>query len=222
MTRRTSCLSVLLSFLTAVPAVAAGQASAALQPAAAAVAGKAPLSADVMWRIKRLGAPAISPDGQWAVVPVTAYDAAADKALTDLWLVPTAGGEVRALTSHEGAETGPAWSPDGQWIAFEAKRGDDENAQIYVLPLSGGEARRVTNLPTGASAPKWFPDSRRLAFISRVWPDLKTADETVEAPEGAARVEDDRAHLGQGAHPLLGPLARRPRGARVRRPARRG
>jgi dipeptidyl aminopeptidase/acylaminoacyl peptidase len=140
----------------------------------AADEARTPLTAELLWQIKRLGAPAISPDGQWAVVPVTSWDVKADKASTDLWLVRTDGSASRALTTHEGSETGPAWSPDGKWIAFEARRGDDENAQIYLLPMEGGEARRLTAVPTGAAAPKWFPDSRRVAFISRVWTDLAT------------------------------------------------
>jgi dipeptidyl aminopeptidase/acylaminoacyl peptidase len=136
-----------------------------------------PLTADTMWKIKRLTAPAVAPDGQWAVVPVTTWDVKEDKPLTDLWLVKTDGSEKRQLTSHEGSETSPAWSPDGKWIAFEAKRGDDEAPQVYVLPVAGGEARRVTKVPTGASAPKWFPDSRRIAFVSRVWRELTSWEE---------------------------------------------
>ena len=49
----------------------------------------------------------------------------------------TDGSESRALTSHEGTETSPAWSPDGKWIAFEAKREGDENGQVYLLPWAG-------------------------------------------------------------------------------------
>ena len=146
-------------------------------PAPAGDAEAAPLSADVLWQIRRLGSPALSPDGQWVVLPVTNYDTKADKALTDLWLVPTTPGEARQLTSHEGSETSPVFSPDGKYVAFEAKRGDDENPQLYVIAVAGGEARRVTAVPTGAAAPKWFPDSRRLAFVSRVWVDLKTWDD---------------------------------------------
>ena len=144
---------------------------------AARAADKAPLSAEKMWSLKRLGNPAISPDGKWSVLPVTSYDVAQDKGLTDLWLVPSDGGAARPLTTHESSESNPAWSPDGQWVAFEAKRGDDENPQIYVIAAAGGEARRVTKVPTGALAAKWFPDSRRLCFLSRVWTDLKSWDE---------------------------------------------
>jgi dipeptidyl aminopeptidase/acylaminoacyl peptidase len=138
---------------------------------------KKPLDAATLWKVKRLSAPDLSPDGALAVVPVSTPDLEQDKIRTDLWLVPTDGGEPRLLTTHEGNESNPAWSPDGKWIAFEAKRAEDDENQIYVIPTDGGEARRITRIPTGASAPKWFPDSKRVAFLSRVWIDLGSWDE---------------------------------------------
>ena len=130
------------------------------------------LTAEKMWTLKRLGDPAITPDGATAVVPVTTYDIGENKGLTDLWLIPVAGGPARQLTSDKASDSQPTVSPDGKWIAFVSKRGDDTESQIYVIAIDGGEARRVTNLPTGASIPKWFPDSTRIAFVSEVWPDL--------------------------------------------------
>jgi dipeptidyl aminopeptidase/acylaminoacyl peptidase len=137
-----------------------------------AVDGPRQLTAEKMWSLKRLGDPAITPDGALAVVPVTTYDIAENKGLTDLWLVPVAGGPARQLTSDKASDTQATVSPDGKWVAFVSKRGDDTENQIYVIAVDGGEARRVTNLPTGARVPKWFPDSSHLAFVSDVWPDL--------------------------------------------------
>jgi dipeptidyl aminopeptidase/acylaminoacyl peptidase len=129
-------------------------------------------TAERMWALERLGDPAITPDGKLAVVPVTRYDIAENKGLTHLWLVPVAGGAARQLTNDKSRDTQATVSPDGQWVAFISKRGDDAETQLYVIAIDGGEARRVTDIPTGVSAPHWFPDSRRLAFVSNVWPDL--------------------------------------------------
>ena len=69
------------------------------------------LTAEKMWALKRLGDPAISPDGATAVVPVTTYDLVENKGLTDLWLLPVAGGPARQLTSDKASDTQPAVSP---------------------------------------------------------------------------------------------------------------
>ena len=79
--------------------------------------------------------------------------------------------------SDDAQDNEPRFSPDGKWIAFVSKRGEDKDSQLYVIAIDGGEARRVTRIPTGVSAPKWFPDSKRIAFITSVWPDLKSWSE---------------------------------------------
>ena len=141
-------------------------------PAAPANDNSRLLTAEKMWALKRLGDPAISPDGATAVLPVTTYDLVENKGLTDLWLLPVAGRPARQLTSDKASDTQPTVSPDGKWIAFISKRADDSENQVYVIAADGGEARRVTNIPTGASVPKWFPDSKRIVFVSEIWTDL--------------------------------------------------
>jgi dipeptidyl aminopeptidase/acylaminoacyl peptidase len=132
----------------------------------------APLTPETMWQLKRIGTPAISPDGRVAVYGVTRFDAENDTGDADLYRVATAGGRPERLTSMKGNESSPAWSPDGRLIAFVAKRGDDKQPQLYLLPAAGGEATRVGDVPTGVASPKWFPDSKRIAFISHVWPEV--------------------------------------------------
>ena len=152
----------------------AGVMACAALPAVPARAADAPdaLTAEKMWSLARLGDPTLSPDGRLAVVPVTRFDVALNQGFTDLWSIPVNGGEARPLTSDKAADSSPVFSPDGRWVAFVSKRGDDKENQLYVIAVDGGEARRITNLPTGAEAPKWFPDSRRLAFVSEIWIDL--------------------------------------------------
>ena len=97
----------------------------------------APLTAETLWQLKRVSAPAVSPDGKVAVYAMTAFDAENDKGDADLYRVATAGGKPERLTSMKGNESAPAWSPDGRYIAFVAKRGEDKQAQLYVIAPNG-------------------------------------------------------------------------------------
>ena len=60
----------------------------------------------------------------------------------DIWLAPAQGGEARRLTSHEGMELFPKFSPDGKRIAFSAEYGG--NRQIYLISVDGGTPRQLT------------------------------------------------------------------------------
>ncbi|MGA0054085.1 MAG: S9 family peptidase [Steroidobacteraceae bacterium] len=130
------------------------------------------LSAERMWSMVRVGDADISPDGKLAVVSATRFDVDANRGYTDLWLYPTDGTGGRQLTTDAASDSSPSISPDGKWIAFVSKRGEDKESQIYLIPTDGGEARRLTSIPTGANAPKWFPDGRKIAFVSAIWVDL--------------------------------------------------
>src|SRR5438105_2015595 len=154
-----------------------------------------PLSVEDLWAIKRIGTPTISPDGRTACAAVTSYDMEKNEGSTELWLFPTDARKPRRLTAGD-KDSDPVWSPDGKWIAFAAKRKDDEEPQVYLIAPDGGEARRLTSIATGASGLRWFPDSRRIAFISWVWPDLKT--DQAQAKRRKERKEAKiKAHLSE-------------------------
>jgi dipeptidyl aminopeptidase/acylaminoacyl peptidase len=123
-----------------------------------------------MWLMRRVDAPAPSPDGKWVVFSVTEPAYEEKDQSSDLWIVPADGSAApRRLTQTKAGESGIAWTPDSRRFAFSAKRDADEAAQIYVLDVaSGGEAIRITSLSTGASAPQISPDGTTLLFQSTV------------------------------------------------------
>ena len=150
-----------------------------------------------VWTMKRVGDPVVSPNGKLVVFSVTepSYDSA--KTVADLWIAPANGTAAPTrLTNTKGGESGAVFSPDGQKIAFSAKRDGDENAQIYILPLAGGESYRVTNLSTGARNPQWRPDGQAILFESTVFSAAgsEEANKTIAAEHKArkynARVYD--------------------------------
>src|SRR5262245_34587579 len=107
-----------------------------------------PLSVEALWGIKRIASPTLSPDGALACAAVTSFDMETNESSTELWLFPTglaAGGRratARRLTAGD-KDSDPKWSPDGRWIAFTAKRKDDQEPQVYLIAPDGGEARRL-------------------------------------------------------------------------------
>jgi dipeptidyl aminopeptidase/acylaminoacyl peptidase len=151
-------------------------------------AGLRPVTHEDLWTMRRLGTPATSPDGRWAIVAVTEPAYKEEETVSDLWLVAVDGEtEPRRLTATKDAEDGVDWSPDGTRIAFGAKRGEDVS-QVYVMDITmPGEAQKITSLSTGAAGPRWSPDGKRIAFESRVYPGTSSDEEN--AAEKKAREE---------------------------------
>lgn len=135
-------------------------------------AEKRPLTARDLWAMKRLGAPALSPDGKTVVFTVQEWSVEKNKSTANLWLVSTAGGAPRRLTTAPAADGAPAWSPDGKRIAFVSKRGDDETGALYIIPVDGGEAEEILELPFGITSPQWLPDGRHVIIGTSVIPEV--------------------------------------------------
>ncbi len=96
----------------------------------------------------------------------------------DLYTVNSDGGVARRLTSHEGFEMFPRFSPDGKTIAFTGQY--DGNTEVFTIPAQGGVPKRITitatlgrddigdrmgpnNLVMG-----WTPDGNDIVFRSRM------------------------------------------------------
>jgi len=176
-----------LSFVVAWVAFCALAISASAQ-------AKKPLVFDDFIKIKRVTDPQPSPDGRWTAFVVTVMDKEANRGNSDIWIVPTAGGEPRRLTAAPGTDNAPRWSPDGKKIAFISTRGGAP--QIWMIDPTGGEAVPFTTISTGASGVLWSPDGKYLAFTSSVYPDCPDDDgnkkkaDAAEASKVKGRVFD--------------------------------
>jgi Tol biopolymer transport system component/DNA-binding winged helix-turn-helix (wHTH) protein len=72
------------------------------------------------------------------------------------------------FTSFPGAESMPAFSPDGSQIAFVWDGPHEDNADIYVKLVDAGTPLRLTTSPHSDHSPAWSPDGRSVAFIRSI------------------------------------------------------
>ncbi|MBN1567863.1 MAG: PD40 domain-containing protein [Acidobacteria bacterium] len=82
----------------------------------------------------------------------------------DLWIAGRNGTEVRRLTSDDGVESDPAFSPDGKLIAFSAQY--DGNTDVYIVPVEGGSPKRLTWHPGADTVQGFAPDGASVLFTS--------------------------------------------------------
>ena len=99
--------------------------------------------------------PAISPDGSQIAFSY----------LGDIWAVPSEGGSARMITSHEGFERSPVWSPDGKTIAFMADW--NGSGDVYLAPNAGGPPTRLTYHSAADEPTAFTPDGKQVMFTSR-------------------------------------------------------
>ena len=95
----------------------------------------------------------------------------------DLFTVSSEGGLARKLTSHNGYEIFPRFSPDGSQIAFTGQY--DGNTEVFVIPARGGVPKRLTYTATlgrddisdrmgpNNLVMNWTPDGKYVTFRSR-------------------------------------------------------
>lgn len=165
-------------------ALAALFSAAFAAPLAAQTAAATPrpiVPADLL-RLRSVGDPQVSPDGEWVAFTVSRVDSTKDKRDTDVHMVRWDGTRAVRLTSSSESESQPRWSPDGRYLSFVSSRQGSESSQLWLLERAGGEAQRVTELDEGVDDYVWSPDGSRIVIVSKDVDSLAKADTTRPRP----------------------------------------
>jgi Tol biopolymer transport system component len=85
----------------------------------------------------------------------------------EIHVVNADGSQQTRLTNNRGLESMPAWSPDGQRIAFIRLSGERyDKSEIYVINADGSQETFLANNPKPETSLAWAPVGQRIAFES--------------------------------------------------------
>jgi dipeptidyl aminopeptidase/acylaminoacyl peptidase len=157
-----STLILAIGLLLQAPLASAQTGTELAAPAAAAEVRQARAFTPADWyRLTTIGSPAMSPDARNVAFTVTTVREADNRRHTEIWLVPTAGGEPRRLTSPSVSSTNPRWSPDGQILYFTSTRPNIRGTTWAIRMDQPGEAYQPDFVLTGS-----MPASGRFAIYT--------------------------------------------------------
>ena len=88
---------------------------------------------------------------------------------SDVWVIPAEGGALTRISTHEGPDRNPRWSPDGKWIAYLGAEDEEDPAQIFVAPAEGGASRTAAkNFDYQVGEMNWAEGGKAIYFAAGV------------------------------------------------------
>ena len=136
------------------------------------------MSPELLWDLKRVGSPVISPDGGHMLFTIREYAVEENGGLTKLYIMSTDGRDIRTLVDLDGSQYGAQWK-NSEWIGF--LNGGD----WYEVKINGTSLTKVLDLEDGVSNVSYSPDGNKLMFsqevktrsdLSDMYPDLEHAE----------------------------------------------
>jgi len=87
-----------------------------------------------------------------------------------IWLINVDGSDLQRLTNKPDGACQPAWSPNGQRLAYispcDGQKDRYDGASLFILNMSTHVSELVSTFSKGDYDPAWSPDGRKIAFTS--------------------------------------------------------
>jgi len=112
----------------------------------------------------------VSPDGKEIAYTSNIDEVQATSTNSDIFIVPTAGGAPKKITSNPGSDSTPIYSPDGKYIAYRSQlRGgyESDRFRLMLYERATGKITDVSpNFDRWVDSMAWAPDSKTIYFTA--------------------------------------------------------
>ena len=91
------------------------------------------MTEETLMKLKRVGEPKVSPDGEWIAYTVQTPNVENNNSNIDIYLTSMDGKITRQLTNDPGADVSPIFTPDGKSIIFLSSRSGSQQVIKWIL-----------------------------------------------------------------------------------------
>ena len=113
---------------------------------------------------------AFSPDGKEIAFTSNIDEVDAASTNNEIFIVPTAGGTPKKISTSPGSDSTPLYSPDGKWIAWRMQQRAGYESDRFRLVIYNRQTGEIKNLTEGfdrwVGSFTWAPDSQFIYFVA--------------------------------------------------------
>ncbi|MBI3134235.1 MAG: S9 family peptidase [Bacteroidetes bacterium] len=148
------------------------------------------MTPELLWKLKRIGEIAVSPDHTTIAYTLREYNVSANTSESNIYIVSINGGEPKPFITAEGTEYNLAWSKDSKKLYYLAKGKGGYN--IFAAALDGTSAAQISNFRNDITGFKFSPDESIVVFSKDVKLESYTGYETYkDMPQSNVRIVED-------------------------------
>ncbi len=136
-----------------------------------------------VYRLTNIGAPKLSPEGDWVLYSVSKVDSVKDKFSAKLYMSSTTNSEEVLLTAQTKGAANYNWSPDGKYISYLAQgKNEEEGSQLFLMDRRGGEPVQVSEIKAEIENYHWLPNAKKIILQIKDFNYADTAKSKIRTP----------------------------------------